>query len=127
MKEKSCAFKARKDNLSLNELVFVTPDYLSPYLKYVKEHKRLFLTMIQNSDVLKLDETYNKMFRNIFNPVMERFHFSPQEREYIATFYLHGLIAIVTKWLENDCKASIEQIIGIMEKCVFPKGSSRID
>lgn len=119
MKSESQGDVIKNNNCTLDELMFVTPKYLIPYLKYIKANRRLFRTIIQNSGILKSEETYKKMFKNIFDPVMGRFHFAQQEREYILTFYLHGLIAIVTRWLENDCSDPIEQIIEIMHKCVM--------
>lgn len=74
--------------------------------------------------MLKLDETYQKMFRHIFAPVMERFGFASPEKEYIVAFYLHGLMAIVSKWLENDCNEPIGQIIEIIQKCIAVGGKT---
>lgn len=107
-----------KKDCSLDELIFVTPKYLTPYLKYIRDNRRLFKTVIENAAILKLDETYQRMFNHIFAPVMERFRFASPERDYILAFYLHGLMAIVTKWLENDCAEPIEQIIKIIQKCI---------
>ena len=113
-----------RTDCSLDELIFVTPRYLIPYLKYIKENRRLFRTVIENSAILKLEETYRNLFRQVFEPVMKKLNFSENEREYILTFYLHGLIAIVTKWLENDCRDSIEQITEIMQMCIFVKNKA---
>ena len=33
-------------------------------------------------------------------------------------FYVQGLMAIITQWLKNDCKDTIEQIIDVMQRCV---------
>ena len=52
---------------------------------------------------------------------MERFQIPKNERKYLATYYIHGLIAIVNLWVNNDCQDSVEQISQIMTKCVFSK------
>ncbi len=41
-----------------------------------------------------------------------------RDREYVMTFYIRGLMAIIAKWLERDCADSIEQIIAVIERCV---------
>ena len=33
-------------------------------------------------------------------------------------FYIHGLMAIVDQWLQNDCADSIQKISAIMQQCV---------
>lgn len=113
-----------KKDSSLDELIFVTPKYLTPYLKYIKENRRLFKTVIENAAILKLDEAYEDLFNHIFVPVMERFHFASPDREYIIAFYLHGLMAIITRWLENDCGETTEQIIKIIQRCIAVNGNT---
>lgn len=68
---------------------------------------------------LNTQKTYEKMFEHIFDPIMEKFQIPKNEREYVATYYIHGLIAIVNHWVNNDCQDSIEQISRIMTKCVL--------
>lgn len=36
----------------------------------------------------------------------------------MTAFYVRGLMAIVTQWLEADCARPIEQIIAVMQRCV---------
>ena len=42
----------------LEELYLITPEYLMPYLSYIAGHKRLFRTMLKNSESLRLYKTY---------------------------------------------------------------------
>lgn len=118
MKRDSGEFVSKIENCSLNELFLVTPEYLTPYLSYVTEHKRLFRTMVNNAGSLHLDETYEKMFQYIFTPILERFHIPQNERKYIITFYISGLIGIITDWLKANCADSVTDIIAVMQKCV---------
>ena len=37
----------------------------------------------------------------------------------MMTFYMNGLMAIVSEWLQRDCSDPIEQICEIMEHCVM--------
>ena len=37
----------------------------------------------------------------------------------MMTFYMNGLMAIVSEWLQRDCADPIEQICRIMEHCVM--------
>ena len=101
----------------LQELVFITPEYLTPYLTYIKENQRIFRTAIKHLGTMDFENVYNKMFKFIFNPVLERFKFPEKDREYVLKFYLTGITAIVMEWLKNNCKESIEDISRIIIQC----------
>ena len=103
---------------SIDDLYFVTPKYLMPYLNYIKENRRLFRTAVENSSVLNMEATYGKMFRYVFSPILERFNVPKQDRNYIMAFYIQGLMAIITQWLNNDCTDSIDQVISVIGQCV---------
>lgn len=108
----------------ISELYLITPEYLTPYLNYIRRHKRLFRTAMENSTVLHTEEAYRAMFLHVFTPILERYQVPEQDRQYIMAFYIHGLIAIITEWLKNNCCDPIEQIIAIIRQCVmqYPKG-----
>lgn len=113
---------------STDELYFITPEYLTPYLSYIKDNKRLFRTATENAGALRLNEIYDRMFSNIFTPILERFEVPEQERKYIMAFYINGLMAIIAEWLNQDCSDSIDYISTVMQKCItqpkmlnFPK------
>lgn len=101
------------------ELYLVTPEYLTPYLQFVKEHSVLFRTVVDKSGMFSLDEIYSSMFRHIFNPILEWFHVPEEQRKFMMAFYIHGLIAIVSEWLKDGCTQPISLIIQIMERCVM--------
>lgn len=105
----------------LSELVFITPDYIYPYLTYVKENQRVFKTSVKHLGTMNFEVTYNKLFRFIFNPVLERFSMPENERDYTMKFYLTGVTAIVMQWIQNDCKEPIEFIGKIIFECIMGK------
>ena len=95
----------------LQELVFVTPEYISPYLNFIKDNRQIFRTSMQQLGTMDFEGVYERMFLHIFNPVLARFHFPEKERSYVMKFYLSGITAIVMEWLDNDCTDSVEDII----------------
>jgi AcrR family transcriptional regulator len=117
--KQSIAYKF--DNCDLKDLVFITPEYLSPYLSFVKDNQRIFKTSIRHLGSMNFDSIYNKMFKYIFNPVLDRFDFPEKDRIYILKFYLVGITAVVMEWLENDCSEEIDDIIRIIIDCVVGK------
>lgn len=104
----------------LDELYWVTPQYLTPYLSYIRDHKRLFRTVVENAGTLRLDEAYDKLFRNVFTPILERHQVPDRDRSYIMAFYIRGLMAIVTEWLKTGCADPIDYVIAVMQQCVMP-------
>lgn len=104
----------------MDELYLVTPEYLTPYLNYIKEHRRLFRTATENAQVLGLSDAYDGMYRYVLTPILERYRVPEQDRTYMTAFYIHGLMAIISEWLKNDCADSVEHITAMMQRCVMP-------
>ena len=61
---------------------------------------------------------YNNLKTYILNPILERFNVIEKERNYLITFYINGIMAIIKEWLNNDCKDSISEIEDIIIKCI---------
>lgn len=65
--------------------------------------------------------TYERMFDNIFSPILDRFHYSEDDRKYIMMYYLSGINAVVMELLKNDCDKPIKNISSIITICIFGK------
>lgn len=102
----------------LEELYFVTPEFLTPYLEFIEERRKLLSAVIRRKDLYRLDKTYDKLFGYVFNPILDRFSVPDDERPYMMAFYLNGLTAIITEWIKSDCEKPKEEIIALMQKCV---------
>lgn len=113
---------SKVNDLPLEKLVLVREEYLKPYLKYIKENKRLVQTVMRQNKTFDSNGAYESMIKHVFNPIMERFYIVEKERKYIVAFYIKGIFAIVEEWLKNDCQDSIEEILDIIAQCIFNKG-----
>ena len=113
------AFVSRIQECPLEELYLVTPTFLTPYLEYIAQNKRLFRTALKKSGSLGLDKTYSRMTKHVFTPILERFQIQEADRNYLLAFYIHGLMAVISEWLKNDCTDSISHVSAIMEQCVM--------
>lgn len=125
MKYSSVNFIEQIKECSADELYFIEPKYLLPYLEYIQKNKRLFFTAIMRAKTLRLDDSYDKMFRHVFTPVLERYKVPVENRRYIIIFYIQGIMAVITEWLKNDCKDSIEHIMTVIRHCVMKPKSDR--
>ncbi|MBO5170177.1 MAG: TetR/AcrR family transcriptional regulator [Oscillospiraceae bacterium] len=118
MPHDTAAFMAKLQSRPLEELYLITPEYLAPYLNYIKEHRRIFRTTLEQASVLGMNDAYLRLNRHVFTPILDRFHIPPAEQKYMIPFYINGLMGIVNEWLEEDCKDSVEQIISVMRVCI---------
>lgn len=102
----------------LDELYLITPEYLDPYLNYIKENRRVFKTTVEKASELRLDDAYHDLNRYVFSPILERYGVPEEDREYMMDFYIGGLMAVIGKWLKNDCREPTERIAAIMQTLV---------
>ena len=116
---------ARFANAELKDLLFITSEYLVPYLTFIKDNQRVFRVSIKNFNSLSLNDVYRKMFEYIFNPILERFNVPENKRSYMIKFYLTGVYAIVTEWLDRNCSDDMETITEVIIDCVM--GERNID
>ena len=106
-------------NCEREDLVFITSEYLYPYLTFIKDNQRIFKVSIKHFHSLGMDDVYGKMFKHIFNPILERFHVPENERSYRIKFFLTGVYAIVMEWLDKNCSDDMETVIKVITDCVM--------
>ena len=106
-------------NCDLEDLKFVNEKYLHPYLLFIKENQRVFLAVLSQPTVFDANRIFQRLFDNIFKPILDRFHYPRDEQNYVMLFYVNGITAIITEWLKDGCKKSIEDISKIIYYCVY--------
>ena len=109
----------RLEDCPKTELIFITTEYLTPYLTFIKENQRLFKIAIKQFTSLNFSEVYENMFTHIFDPILTRFNVPQKERSYTMKFYLSGIFAVVMEWLNNNCTEDINTISKIIIDCVM--------
>lgn len=102
------------DTAELEDLYLVTPKFLKPYLEYIREHRKMFFTAMKRSSMLRLADTYDRMFRHILSPIMDRFLVADQDKKYLSAFYMNGILAVIKIWVSNDCEDDIGYIVKII-------------
>ncbi len=120
MAHDSEAFVTKLHTCPLEQLYLLTPEYLTPYLNYIRQHRRLFRTATENAAVLGLDQSYDRMCRHVLTPILDRYGVPEDERAYRMAFSIQGLMSIITEWLRRDCTDPVERIISIMQGCILP-------
>lgn len=102
----------------IEELYLITPEYLTPYLTYIKEHRRIFRTTIEQAATLRMYDAYTDLNRHILTPILNRFKVPAEDQSYILQFHIQGIMAVINEWLKADCADSIEHIISVIQTCV---------
>lgn len=118
MKQDADVFTQKMRSCPVKELYLITPEYLVPYLSYVKDHRRIFKTVVEHSDVLRAGNTFERMKRYVFSPIMERCGVLAADRPYLMAFYISGLMAIIAEWIKGDCADSIDRVVALIQACV---------
>ena len=102
-----------------DKLVFISEEYLMPYLSYFKENRKIFLTVFENGKLFGFEETYKKLFDNIFDPILDVFKYPESERKYVMAFYLNGINSIIMEWIKEDCVKPEKEVVKIINDCIF--------
>lgn len=108
-------------NLTTEDLNFISPKYLIPYLQYVEKHKRLFKIYANNSFLFQSDETEDQMIESIFVPILAKHGVQDKKLVcYMQKFFLKGINAIINEWIKNDCEDDILFVCEIIIFCIRP-------
>ncbi len=109
---------AKIATLPLAELYLITPEYLLPWLNFIKENKRLFQTFLSRHETLKMSSFYKSIFERVISPILTRFNVEKKDQEYTFLFYVEGILGIVKKWIREGCGRAVEEIAGIITECI---------
>ena len=107
------------ESCDLQELNFINEKYLHPYLSFIKENQRLFAAVLSQPTTFDSKAIFQRLFDDVFNPILDRFHYPKAEQHYVMMYYLNGITAIITEWLKEDCRKNIADISEIIYYCIF--------
>lgn len=106
------------------ELVLVTQEYLLPYLRFIKDNKKVYRAAFRNPSSMQAYAQYGELKQHILGPILERFEIPAAHRPYYIAYYVEGIAAIIKEWLQQGCTDEVEMIANIIESCVRPRGGS---
>ena len=120
MQQDSVSFIEKLRTCPLRELYLITPEYLTSYLRYIRENQRLFRTGLEHAATLGLDNSYAQLLQHVITPILDRYGVPESDRGYLMAFHIQGLMGIITQWLKGGCEDSIEHIISVIQQYVAP-------
>lgn len=118
MPQDSAAHVSRLHDCPLEELYFMTPAYLTPYLTYIKEHRRVFRAAVEQASVLRMQDAYRQLNHHVLTPILDRYQVPRADQTYLMRFFISGLMAIIDEWVQDDCRDSVEHVIDVMQMCI---------
>lgn len=107
------------NDCDVSELNFIKEKYLHPYLSFIHDNQRIFATVLTKPGIFQSNLIFERLFDNIFDPILDRFHYPQDDRRYVMMFYLNGLTAIIREWLQEGCTKNIDEIAEIVRYCIF--------
>ena len=113
-------FTDRIKSNKLDDLVFITQDYLMPYLQFIRENKKVYRASFRNPNGMQANTRFRSLKKYILEPILKKFEVPEMRWRYYIAYYIEGVAAIIKEWLNNDCQDSVETIANIIEECVRP-------
>lgn len=114
---------AEMSGMKQEDLILVTREYLLPYLRFVRDNRKIYGAAFRNPGGMQAQRRYTQLKEEIFGPILERFSVEASHRPYYIAYYIEGIMAILKEWLRRDCADPVEVIAGIIEDCVRPEQS----
>lgn len=96
--------------------ILTSPDFLRPYLKFVKENKRAYRLIHEKPELFSADKAFKKMYSKIIDPTLEAFNVDEREKEYVFQFYTQGSLAVIKKWVEKECDDDIDFVVDLIAR-----------
>ena len=102
-------------------LITMAPEFVVPYLSFVKENLPVFRAYVERPHTMRTDLVFQRLYEDVISPVLARFGVPERERRYRAVFYLTGINAIVQEWVRNGCEDDVGCVARLISECVLPK------
>ena len=108
-------------SLSNDDLNFITPKYLLPYLEYIKKHKRLFKIYANNARAFEVNRMDDALMEKVFVPIFAKHGITDKKLiTYVQKYFLKGIDAIINEWIERNCEDDVLFICEVITFCVRP-------
>lgn len=114
------------NNGNIEDLVFLTPEYLKPYLTFIKDNKRVFKIIHKKPYLFNVDATFQKMYKEIFDPILNKFNVEKNKKIFIFEFFTNGVVGLIMKWVNLNCEEDIDNILNIILDCVQDSINKRL-
>lgn len=75
------------NGLRLGDLILVTGEYLIPYLRFMRDNKKIYRAAFRNPNDMQAHARYGELKKRLLSPTLDRFSVpAPYHRYYIAYY-----------------------------------------
>lgn len=113
-------FSEKLKSTNLDDLVFITPEYLVPYLNFIKENKMVYQVSAKHPNLMQSFAKFDYLKLYILTPIFNKFNIDINKRNYFSSYYINGIFGIVNEWIKGGCKTEIDNLCNIIIECVRP-------
>lgn len=103
---------------SLEDLYLLRDQFLIPYLEFIKENKKIYKAIRGNPSLFRANSTYDKMFKHVFTPILNRFGLEEKWHKYLMDYYMSGLSSIILDWVRDECVIPISELADFIQGIV---------
>ncbi len=103
---------------SPKEAFLITDEFLLPYLQFVKKNKRNLKIIREKPSLFNAHSAYQTLYNTVFYPALSPFDVPEKKKTYVLEYFTRGVVAVVYKWAETDCKEPPEEIAEIIKDCI---------
>ena len=103
------------------DLILITPKYLTPYLTYIKENKVIYQVAVKHAQIMSSIAKFQSLNKYVFMPIFSKFGIDEKTEKYMIAYYLNGVTAIINEWIKGGCMDEISYIEKIIINCIMPK------
>lgn len=121
--EKNLSFSL--DKATCDECMFITPEYLKPFLGYIKENKKLWRLICEKRYLFNAEKTFDKMYKSLFRPILAKYGVSEKEQPYVFNYYFKGVLGIITAWVDLDCEKPVDELVSLISDCLSYRPSAK--
>lgn len=102
------------NSIDKNDLFFITPKYLIPYLNLVKENKKIFKLIHNKPYLFKNKQTAEMLYHDLFSVILTKYNVADNFKKYVFAYFTEGILAVIMKWVEYDCVDEIDLICNMI-------------
>lgn len=101
-----------------SDLFLINDKYLVPYLNLIKEHKKIYKLIHNKPHIFNNQKAYKELYKNLFEIILDKYGVLDEEKEYVFVYFSFGVLAIIDKWIEKDCKDDVYKIANLIKKLI---------
>lgn len=106
------------------ELMFISDEYLIPYLNFIKDHRKIYMAAMKKSSLFKTDEIKEATYEDIIVKVFDKFDIQEKYGRYLFDYFVAGIQALIARWLKDDCNLEIQELADLIKGLI--KNNERV-